>query len=106
MISTLLGAKLEQPMHPSFNIMLKLLKDTHNVTIDKKVLLHLEMDILKNLQFSMHFVSPIPFLERYQMIFGLEKAQLDLDSDKVRELSRKLCRFMLKDEKFLDFKPS
>ena len=38
-ISTLLGAKLEQPMHPSFNIMLKLFKETYNVTIEKKVLL-------------------------------------------------------------------
>ena len=40
------------------------------------------------------------------MIFGFEKAQLDLDSDKVREMSRKLCRFMMKDERFLDFRPS
>ena len=64
-ISLLLGAKLEQPMHPSFNIMLKLLKETQNVTIDKKVILQMETEILKSLQFSMHFISPVPFLERF-----------------------------------------
>ena len=52
-------------MHPSFNIMLKLLKETQNVTIDKKVILKMEMEILKSLQFSMHFVSPVSFLERF-----------------------------------------
>ena len=45
-ICTLLGAKIEQPMHPSFNIMLKLFKETYNVTIEKKALLQLEVDIL------------------------------------------------------------
>ena len=64
-ICTLLGAKIEQPMHPSFNIMLKLLKETQNVTIDKKVILKMEMEILKSLQFSIHFVSPVSFLERF-----------------------------------------
>ena len=45
-ISLLLGAKLEQPMHPSFNIMLKLLKETHGIVIDKSTLISMEKDIL------------------------------------------------------------
>ena len=61
----LLGAKLEQPMHPSFNIMIKLLKDTHGVVVEKQVLLQMEKQILQTLEFSMHFVSPVPFLERF-----------------------------------------
>ena len=54
----------------------------------------------------MHFVSPLLFLERFQMIFGFEKPQNGVDSDKTREMSRKLCRFMLKDELFLNYRPS
>ena len=61
----LLGAKLEQPMHPSFNIMLKLLYEKQRIVVEKKTLLWLEQDILTTLEFSMHYVSAIPFLERF-----------------------------------------
>lgn len=61
----LLGAKLEQPMHPSFNIMLKLLYEKQRIVVEKKTLLWLEKDILTTLEFSMHYVSAIPFLERF-----------------------------------------
>ena len=74
-ISLLLPAKLEHPMHPSFNIMLKLVKEAHGIVIEKSTLLSMEKDILTTLEFSMHFVSPVPFLERFQMIFGFEKME-------------------------------
>lgn len=74
-ISLLLGAKLEQPMHPSFNIMIRLLYDTHRMHVDKQTLLAMENDILRTLEFSMHFVSPVPFLERFQLIYGFEKME-------------------------------
>ena len=74
-ISLLLGAKLEQPMHPSFNIMIRLLYENHNLVVEKPTLLVMEKEILSTLEFSMHFVSPVPFLERFQMIFGFEKME-------------------------------
>ena len=64
-ISLLLGAKLEQPMHPSFNIMIKLLYEKQRIVVKKETLLWLEKDILTTLEFSMHYVSAIPFLERF-----------------------------------------
>ena len=52
-------------MHPSFNIMLKLLYEKQRIVVEKKTLLWLEKDILTTLEFSMHYVSAIPFLERF-----------------------------------------
>ena len=97
-ISLLLGAKLEQPMHPSFNIMIRLLYETKRLIVEKKTLLMLEKEILCTLEFSMHFVSAVPFLERFQLIFGFEKMEQDINSKQIGDLSRKLCRFMIKDE--------
>ena len=54
----------------------------------------------------MHFVSPVPFLERFQMIYGFEKMESDINSKQIGDLSRKLCRFMQRDEQFLNFRPS
>ena len=52
-------------MHPSFNIMIKLLYEKQRIVVKKETLLWLEKDILTTLEFSMHYVSAIPFLERF-----------------------------------------
>jgi len=67
----LMAAKLEQPMHPSFNIMIRLLADTQKLYVTKQALICLEEKIIRALEFSLHFVSSVPFLERYQLVLNL-----------------------------------
>lgn len=58
----LLGAKLEQPMSPSFLRMINLLPEGVREGVTKEKLIRLEERIIKELKFFMHFAGPIPFL--------------------------------------------
>ena len=71
-ITTLMAAKLEEPMQPSYNRMVRLVASSWNLNIDKKDLIDLEEDIIRQLDFDLHYNSPIPFLERFQRIFNLD----------------------------------
>ena len=46
-IATLMAAKLEEPMQPSYNRMVRLVASDWNVTIVKKDLIDLEEDIIR-----------------------------------------------------------
>ena len=72
-ISVLLAAKLEQPMFPSFERMINLIPHHQRQGMTNKTLVKLEEVILKELGFNMHYAGPLPFLERYLRIFGLEE---------------------------------
>jgi len=61
----LMGAKVEQPISPSFNRMLALLPTVEQKRINKQDLVNIEEQILIELQFSIHYTGPIPFIERY-----------------------------------------
>ena len=66
--------------------MIKLLYQNHGLVVEKSSLLQMEQEILSALEFSMHFISPLPFLERFQMILGFEEEDADLEQ--IVELSR------------------
>ena len=66
----------------------------------------LECNILLSLQFDIRFVSPIPFLERFQRIFDYDREHEDYCSWKVGMLARDFCYFMQREVKFLQFRPS
>ena len=100
----LMAAKLEQPMHPSFNIMVRLLADTQRLFVTKQALIQLEEKIIRALEFSIHFTSIVPFLERYQLILGIHND--DEESAQIGDMASKLCRFMQRDEQFLRYRPS
>ena len=68
----LMAAKLEEPVSPSFDYLIKILKERHQTDIAKQDLLELERKILIALEFSCHHVSPIPFIERYFRVFGID----------------------------------
>ena len=87
-----MAAKLEQPMHPSFNIMIRLLADTQRLFVTKYALICLEEKIIRALEFSLHFVSTVPFLERYQLILGIHSD--DEETSQIGDMASKLCRFM------------
>jgi len=64
-------------MHPSFNIMIRLLADTQGLFVTKQALITLEEKIIRALEFSMHFISTVPFLERYQLVLGIHNDEED-----------------------------
>lgn len=45
--------------------MVRLVKQQWNITIEKQDLFDLEEKIIRTLDFDLHYVSPIPFLERF-----------------------------------------
>lgn len=71
-VTTLMSAKLEQPIQPSYNKMIRIVEQKWHVIVDKKDILDLEYDLVWKLDYDLHFAGPIPFLERYLRIFDLE----------------------------------
>jgi hypothetical protein len=43
--------------------------------MNQSTLVNLEETILKELEFSMHYAGPIPFLERFLKILGLDDCE-------------------------------
>lgn len=62
---TILAAKLEQPMTPSINRMIKLLSDDEERYVDKSKVISMEGTIIKHFNFEFGFITPLPFIERY-----------------------------------------
>jgi hypothetical protein len=58
-IATLMSAKLEQPISPSFTRMINLLSTEERKVVSKQSLIDLEEDILKNLGFDFNFQGPV-----------------------------------------------
>ena len=52
----------------------------------------------------MHFVSTVPFLERYQLLLGIHNDEEE--TAQIGDMASKLCRFMQRDEQFLRYRPS
>ena len=102
----LMAAKLEQPISPSFNRMLALLPSSEQARISKKDLIDLEERILLTLNFSMHAAGPIPFIERFQRLFGIDQETLDHDFKQVGFTARQFVKYMQRYGQFLQWKPS
>ena len=74
--------------------MLALLPQEEQRRITKKHLIDLEEQILKALQFSLHFAGPIPFLERFQRLLGLDREVSDHDMKQVGFTARQFCKYV------------
>jgi hypothetical protein len=70
--TTLMGAKLEQPMQPNFNRMVRLVKSKWGVETSRDELINLEKNVIETLDFDLVYTGPIPFLERYLRVFNLD----------------------------------
>ena len=71
-VAILIAAKIEQPISPSFNRMIKLLPKSQQFQVGKEDLIDLEEQIVKTLEFDFSYASPITFLERYQRIMAID----------------------------------
>ena len=101
-----MAAKLEEPREPRAQTMVNLLLERHDLIISRDKILDLEASIIYELDFDFRHTSPVPFLERFQRIFSLDREDTNPTSKAVGEIARKYCRFMLIRTHFLDFKPS
>ena len=106
-ICSLLAAKIDQPVSPSFKRMIKLVKREWDFTVEGcKELVNLEEQIIRVLDFSMHNISPIIFLERYLRIFGVDCVWEDEDAMQISKVARQFIRLFVKDASSLNYKPS
>ena len=101
----LMAAKIEEPISPSFERMVGLLKKYDITNISKRILLDQEEQVILKLDFHLRDVSSIQFLERYLRLFGIDTRS----KDQLREvvlLAYRLCTHQLGKAQFLSFKPS
>lgn len=105
-VCVLIAAKLEEPMQPSFNRMVRLIKSEHDFDTTKEELITLEQMVITLLDWDLQIVTPIFFLERYQRIFGVDREASDPSDARVVNLARKMLRYMLLSSVYLRFKPS
>lgn len=61
----MIAAKLEEPIQPSFNRMVRLAEIEWNFEITKKELAELEAQVIRTLDWDLHTITPVFFLERY-----------------------------------------
>ena len=76
-VAILIAAKLEQPISPSFNRMIKLLPKSQQLQVEKQDLIDLEEQIMKALDFDFAYASPISFLERFQRLLSVDQESED-----------------------------
>ena len=105
-IGTLMAAKLEQPIQPNFNRMIRLVKQKWDVDYYRDDLIDLETGIIRTLDFDLHYTSPLTFLERYQRLFELDRIVEDRTSGVIDEIARLLIRSLLRSRTYLSLKPS
>lgn len=74
-------------------------------SIQKKYFIKLENKILNALEFNMAYISPLPFLERFQRVLDIDR----LDNPQNRQidsLARSLCLQTMRTASFLEYRPS
>ncbi|TNV81978.1 hypothetical protein FGO68_gene11709 [Halteria grandinella] len=69
---TIMAAKLEQPMTPSINRMIRLLTPDEEQFVDKERVIEMEGTVIRAFSFDFVFLSPQPFLERFLRLFDHE----------------------------------
>lgn len=113
--STILAAKLEQPMTPSIKRMIKLLYQEEEALVDKDSVIFLEEQMLTILQFEFNHPSSLTFMERFMRLsIGLlsqkpkpsEYLRDESTVAKLHELSFDLLLLATQKICFLNYKPS
>lgn len=64
-VSTMMAAKLEEPMQPSFKRLIRLVHKEWNFVTTREELIDLEASLIRMLDWDLITLSPLFFLERY-----------------------------------------
>ena len=98
--STIIAAKMEQPMTPSINRMIKLLSDQEQEFVTKERVIQCESEVLKHFDFDFINISPFTFLERHLRV-------LDVHNDFViASVSLDILKKLMAEVRVRSFKPS
>ena len=89
----LVAAKIEQSLQPSFNRLIKLLQQKHDISRPKQDLINMEEQIIRVLDFELRSVGSVTFLERYFRIFGIDQNNKDANAGVIMELANDYCSF-------------
>src|SRR5438874_1607688 len=87
-------------MTPSINRMIRLLNDEERQFVTKPLVIQMESEIVRALNFDMNFLSPLTFLERFVRLGDLH------EDFKVNTIAEELCKLAMTKVEFLDYKPS
>jgi len=71
-VCTMMAAKLEEPIQPSFKRLVRLVHKEWAFTTSREELIDLEANVLSLLDWDLITPSPLFFLERFQRLFGLD----------------------------------
>lgn len=77
-----------------------------SISFEKSELIDLEESVIRMLDFDLHCIGPIQFLERFQRIYNLDQVKKDGEAHALDVVARNFCRSMLKSRFFLSLKPS
>lgn len=87
-------------MTPSINRMIRLLSEEERQHVTKPLVIQMESEIVRALNFDMNFLSPLTFLERFLRLSDLQ------EDFKMNTIAEELCRLAMSKVEFLDYKPS
>ena len=105
-VATLMAAKLEESVQPSFKRMVRLVYKEWNFHTTKEDLVALETSILHKLDWDIIHPTPLFFLERFLRIFGLDQEKNDKTAALVANVGRRMIRCLLLSSSYLRFKSS
>ena len=101
-----MAAKLEEPLQPNYDRMVRLVKNKFEISLEKRDLLFLEEGIIKSLDFDLRYAGPIPFLERYLRIFNLDLSANDQEAFTISYLAHSFFKMIIRSPIYLSMKPS
>jgi hypothetical protein len=99
-VSMLLAAKIEQPIQPSYNRMIKLLNKKEKQMVTKEELEDLEFEIILMFGCDFNFHGPINFVDRYLRLLNYSNEEV------IQMMCYEICKFSLNDDLFLSYMPS
>ena len=93
-------------MNPCFDMMIERLPNLLRKQVNRAQLIVIEEQIIRALDFDLQSDGPLPFLERYQRVMGIDQEKSNLFNHKIGFSARKLLRHMMHKATFLSYRPS
>ena len=101
-ITVFIAAKLNETPCPSLDLIIDIIRFKQKKPDWRQKLIDLEEKIIKALQFNLMYPTQMGFLDRYLRIFGLDRQSKEKKYARtIRDATRYLCRFMIRDSSFL-----
>ena len=101
----ILSNKLDNSEPVRFSEVSRFLDKHYGIKIFRKSFRKLELDVLIALDFTVSYVSPLAFLDRYSRIFDIDRIAGDREAEQIGTEARKICFLTLEHSQFLNFRP-